>query len=99
MTIEKLLDLPPEGLEAIPDAELEAMLAPYFKFTRPESPIATIVKGSVMTPGNTSGRAPRSTPAGSITKSSAKAMLELALNTDNMTPEKMKLLKEMMHSR
>ncbi len=41
MTIEQLLDLPPSGLESISDEDLEKMLAPYFKFTRPAQPIAT----------------------------------------------------------
>lgn len=95
MTIEQLLDLPPEGLEAIPDAELETMLAPYFKFTRPASPIGPVVKGSVMTPGNTPSRS-YSKPAGSgPLKSNVNAMLELLMKGDDVSVERVNAMKQL----
>lgn len=39
MTIEQLLELPPEGLEALTDEQLTQCLSCYFPATRPPEPI------------------------------------------------------------
>mgnify|MGYP003341389061 FL=1 len=39
MTIEQLLELPPEGLEALSDEQLTQYLSCYFPATRPPEPI------------------------------------------------------------
>ena len=39
MTIEQLLELPPEGLEALSDEQLTQYLSCYFPTTRPPEPI------------------------------------------------------------
>ena len=90
MTIEQLLNLPPEGLEAIPDAALEEMLAPYFRFTRPDSPIGPQVNGSVMTPG--SSRASMGGPKPLSKKAQMDLMMEKAMSRVVLSPEKKALL-------
>ena len=87
MTIEHLLGLPPEGLEAIDDAALEEMLAPYFKFTRPDSPIGPQINGSVMTPGSL-----RSQAKGPTKKQQMDMMFEKAMTRVTLSPEKLALL-------
>lgn len=94
MTIEQLLDLPPEGLEALSDEELHAALSPYFQFTRPASPITAVTKGGVMRPG--AGQ-PMRRPAtdrrpGMI---SQKQMLNAILSADNITPAQLKAMREL----
>lgn len=86
MTIETLLDLPPEGLEAISDAALEEMLAPYFRFTRPESPIGPQMSGSVMTPGRSSSS------KGPTKAQQMDDMFEKAMSRVTLSPEKLALL-------
>ena len=86
MTIETLLDLPPEGLEAISDAALEEMLAPYFRFTRPESPIGPQTNGSVMTPGRSSSS------KGPTKAQQMDMMMEKAMARVKLSPEKAALL-------
>jgi hypothetical protein len=85
MTIEQLLDLPPEGLEAIPDAELEQMLSPYFATTRPAS--------GLLTPANTI--APRRAPSASTAKASNKALLDQMLS-GQLTLDKLKAFQSLM---
>lgn len=93
MTIEQLLDLPPEGLEAIPDDKLTEMLAPYFKFTRPENPIGPKMNGSVMTPGSVGQRGPRASSAGGgPNKSTMNAALNVLMKSDKVTIEEIRAM-------
>jgi hypothetical protein len=46
MTIEELLELPPEGLEALTDEALVAHLSKYFQFSRPQQDLRVLVPNS-----------------------------------------------------
>lgn len=49
MTIEQLLDLPPDGLEALTDEQLIAHLSPYFPITRPQRILTPTVSATAKT--------------------------------------------------
>jgi len=88
MTIEQLLDLPPEGLEALTDSQLVEMLGKYFAVTRPKSDIKVLTPQSV-------GRKP-ATGGSSLPRLSQRTLLDRILSDPNMTPEKLKTMKELM---
>lgn len=55
MTIEELLNLPPDGFESMSDQELEKILAPYFPVVRPKvTEPATNIKQNTIIPKKTS---------------------------------------------
>lgn len=86
MTIEQLLELPPEGLEALSDEKLTELLSPYFAITRPK-----IDAPRVLTPAN-SGRA-----GGKVgQKAMANAMLDRVLSDPNLSAEKLKVMKSLL---
>ena len=100
MTIESLLDLPLEGLEALSDEQLHTYLSPYFQFTRPASPITAVAgKGTMLLPGAGQSRvtaAPRSNEKATAT-ARAKLMLEMIMKSDTpVTSDRVRAMKELL---
>lgn len=86
MTIEQLLELPPEGLEALSDEQLVEILGKYFKFTRPQN------TGMLLPSASTTQRKPRAAVPSqkAIANAFMEKMLDPNLSIDDI--KKMKTL-------
>lgn len=72
MTIEQLLELPPEGLEALSDEQLVAHLSKYFQFTQPQ-------RTGLLVP-TAPAKKPRAAAGSTTQKAMANAMLDKMLD-------------------